>query len=173
MSRATGGYLLEIFRAGTHTAASGAVVKFVEADVRLAAAAYERHGEACPAQLCIGHPPDDRPSYGVVRALRAAVPHLLAYVEPSGALRDMVNTGRFKKVSAAFMTPDAPRNPAPGCYYLKHIGFLGAHPPAVKGLADARFGEGYDTVLFVGNEGHYFDARPLSAAFWNRDIDGQ
>jgi len=51
----------------------------------------------------------------------------------------MVNKGRYKKISASFYSPNYPFNPAPGSYYLKHVGFLGAVPPAVKGLGDARF----------------------------------
>ena len=56
----------------------------------------------------------------------------------------MVRAGRFKKVSASFYTPDSPHNPVPGVYYLRHVGFLGAQPPAVKGLAPVpvNFAEG-------------------------------
>ena len=51
-------------------------------------------------------------------------------VEPTfGA---MVQTGRFKKRSAAFY-PDGT---------LRHVAFLGAVPPAVKGLPDVAFAEG-------------------------------
>lgn len=63
-----------------------------------------------------------------------AEPH---QVDPEFA--EMVNAGRFKKISASFYTPDAPNNPVPGVYYLRHVGFLGAQPPAVKGLKQAEF----------------------------------
>ena len=54
---------------------------------------------------------------------------------------EMVQAGRFKKRSASFYKPDSPANPVPGVYYLRHLGFLGAQPPAVKGLADPEFAE--------------------------------
>jgi len=163
------GYVLEIFRSGVHTSVSGRQVKITDYDVTLTAAAYQRHSATHEAKLCIGHPEGNEPSHGVVRELRAACPHLLAYVEPDDDLRDMVNAGRFKKVSACFWTPEAKQNPEPGTFYLRHVGFLGAHPPAVKGLRDARFAEGYDLVQFDGNDGHFFSAQPLPQAFWNPD----
>ena len=49
---------------------------------------------------------------------------------------DWVAAGRYKKRSASFYTADHPSNPTPGKPYLRHVGFLGAQPPAVKGLAD-------------------------------------
>ena len=42
----------------------------------------------------------------------------------------------FKKRSASFYPPGHPANPTPDRPYLRHVGFLGAQPPAVKGLAD-------------------------------------
>jgi hypothetical protein len=56
-------------------------------------------------------------------------------VEPSFA--DMVKRGLFKKRSAAFY-PDGS---------LRHIGFLGAMPPAIKGLPDVAFAEA-DALTF-------------------------
>ena len=41
----------------------------------------------------------------------------------------------------AFTPPDHPSNPVPNAYYLRHVGFLGAQPPAVKGLGEARFAD--------------------------------
>lgn len=61
--------------------------------------------------------------------------------------------GRYKKVSASFYRPDAPCNPKPGAYYLRHVGFLGAQPPAVKSLKAIEFADGEDgdvvTVQFA------------------------
>jgi phosphoglycolate phosphatase-like HAD superfamily hydrolase len=48
-----------------------------------------------------------------------------------------VEAGRYRYVSASFYPPSDPNNPKPGNWYLRHIGFLGAQPPAVKGLAPA------------------------------------
>ncbi|MCO1337163.1 hypothetical protein MO867_22855, partial [Microbulbifer sp. OS29] len=72
-------------------------------------------------------------------------------VEPEFA--EMVNTGRFPKISASFFHPESANNPVPGVWYLRHVGFLGAAAPAVKGLKEASFaGDGEDifTVEFAG-----------------------
>jgi len=85
---------------------------------------------------CIGHPEHDAPAYGWVEGLKKVAGMggnlLLAkfkQVEPTFA--GMVKAGRFKKRSAAFY-PDGS---------LRHVAFLGAAPPAVKGLPDMAFTE--------------------------------
>jgi len=60
-------------------------------------------------------------------------------VQPEFA--EMVNAGRFKKRSASFLMPDTKGNPTPGKFYLRHVGFLGAQGPAVKGLKDFQFAD--------------------------------
>ncbi len=60
----------------------------------------------------------------------------------------MVASGKFKKVSAAFYLPDSPNNPHKGVLSLRHVGFLGAMPPAVKGLKQVEFAEDDDFVVF-------------------------
>jgi hypothetical protein len=61
---------------------------------------------------------------------------------------ELVRRGYFKKRSASFYVDPAT---APGgrVPYLRHVGFLGAQPPAVKGLRDIQFNEG---------ESHTFEA---------------
>lgn len=129
---------LHIFRAGIHQPMQGGALEFREADLAATAAAYDPAlGEA---PLVVGHPKTDAPAYGWVRALRAEGGDLVAephQVEP--AFAEMVQAGRFKKISASFYTPNHPCNPKPGAFYLKHVGFLGAAAPAVKGLRDVAF----------------------------------
>ena len=129
---------LHIFRAGIHAPMQGGAIEFREADLAATAAAYDPAlGEA---PLVVGHPKTDAPAYGWVRALRADGGDLVAephQVEP--AFAEMVQAGRFKKISASFYTPTHPSNPKPGAFYLKHVGFLGAAAPAVKGLRDVAF----------------------------------
>ncbi|MFV2030789.1 2-oxoacid:acceptor oxidoreductase, partial [Neisseria sp. S1] len=60
----------------------------------------------------------------------------------------LVKAGRYKKVSASFYPPGSPSNPVPGKWYVRHVGFLGAHPPAVKGLAPINFADGEQFVEF-------------------------
>lgn len=129
---------LHIFRAGIHQPMQGGAIEFREVDLAATAAAYDPAlGEA---PIVVGHPKLDAPAYGWVRALRAEGGDLVAephQVEP--AFAEMVQAGRFKKISASFYTPSHPSNPKPGAFYLKHVGFLGAAAPAVKGLRDVAF----------------------------------
>ncbi|HCW1111826.1 TPA: peptidase, partial [Pseudomonas aeruginosa] len=50
---------------------------------------------------------------------------------------EAANRKMYKKRSASVYLPDSPGNPVPGKHYLRHIGFLGAVPPAIKGIPDA------------------------------------
>lgn len=120
---------------------SGESITFSEADVAATVAAYDPKKHEAP--LVVGHPKHDLPAYGWVRSLSAsggAIEASPENVDP--AFGEMVNAKRFKHISAAFYAPDAPGNPVPGVYYLRHVGFLGAHPPAVKGLRAPAFADG-------------------------------
>lgn len=139
---------IEIFRAGRHTPMRGEPLEFSAADLAASAAAYDPALHEAP--LVVGHPREDAPAYGWVRALSAQGDSLLA--EPAqldAAFAELVGAGRYKKVSASFYRPDAPNNPKPGVYYLRHVGFLGAMPPAVKGLAPVRFAGGDEECVTV------------------------
>lgn len=137
---------INIFRSGRHTAASGATLDFSEEALRSAAAAYDPSKHEAP--IVVGHPKSNGPAYGWVQALSFQEPDLNAtpaQVDP--AFAEMVQAGRFKKVSASFYTPESPANPVPGVYYLRHVGFLGAQPPAIKGLKEAQFAEDEEGVV--------------------------
>ncbi|MBF0283595.1 MAG: peptidase [Magnetococcales bacterium] len=158
---------LTIFRPGRHTDQSGAVRTFSEADLADCAAVYDPALHEAP--LVIGHPADNSPAWGWAGGLQFMDNHLRVtpkQVDPD--FQEIVNAGRYKKISAAFYLPDSPVNPKPGHLYLRHVGFLGAQPPAVKGLGDAAFadkGEGVVTVEF----GEWQDR--LSARMWRRMRD--
>lgn len=134
---------LHIFKPGRHTAMSGMTIDFSAADLAECARAYDPAKFEAP--LVVGHPRLDAPAYGWVSRLTAGGVGLEA--EPrqvEAAFAEMVNAGRFKKISASFFMPDAPGNPAPGVYYLRHVGFLGAAAPAVQGLRAPAFAAGED-----------------------------
>lgn len=136
---------IHLFTAGTRPDMSGEMIRFSESDLAASAQAYNPAIHEAP--LVVGHPKHDDPAYGWVQALAfgddglTAVPH---QVDP--AFAEMYATGRFKKVSASFYRPYSPNNPVPGVWYLRHVGFLGAQPPAVKGLRPAEFADGDDCV---------------------------
>lgn len=130
----------EIFKSGTRTDNNGRTVTITEADVAQVAAAYDPKLHEAP--LVIGHPKTDAPAYGWVGGLQADGGVLSAdFAQMDDDFVGLVQSGRYKKVSASFYPPDSPNNPKPGSWYLRHVGFLGAQPPAVKGLSAINFAE--------------------------------
>lgn len=131
---------IHIFKPGTHTDMSGRTIAFGETDMSDISSVYDPSLHESP--LVIGHPKHNNPAYGWVKSLEYADGGLVAIpqqVNPEFA--EMVETGAFKKISASFYQPDAPNNPKPGHYYLRHVGFLGAMAPAVKGLKAIEFAD--------------------------------
>lgn len=136
-----------IFRPGKHRAACGTVVEFTEEDLKRAVAAYSPETYAAP--LVIGHPKTEDRAYGWAESLTYEDGHVVAHpdkVEPQFA--ELVEQGAYRNRSASWYMPDHPSNPSPGNLYPKHIGFLGAVPPALKGLGDVQFTEGAQPVDF-------------------------
>ncbi len=131
---------IHIFRAGTHTTMGGQAMHFSEMDMQRTAMAYKPSIHLAP--LVLGHPDSDSPAYGTVDSLQAQGKDLYAMAEVSDALKGLVRSKSYIRVSAAFYDKTDPRNPYPGTYYLRHVGFLGAMPPAVKGLEPPAFAGG-------------------------------
>ena len=130
---------IEIFRAGTHRDDAGNTHTFSRAQLDEMAASYNAALREAP--LTVGHPKDNLPAYGWVRRVFVNEAGNLA-VDPhqvDAQFAEMVKNGRFKKRSASFYPPNAPHNPTPGRWYLRHVAFLGAQPPAVAGLKDIGF----------------------------------
>lgn len=141
---------IEIFRPGTFTSASGDKLTFGLSDLQAVADGYKPED----APIVVGHPKHNAPAYGWVSGLRVDGDRLLAtphQVDP--AFAEMVRAGRFRKISASFYSPEAEGNPNPGSYYLRHVGFLGAQAPAVKGLKPVEFAtDATGTVTFEFGE---------------------
>ena len=149
---------IEIFKAGRQTSNSGATTEFTADTLRAAASTYNAKiasgGDSFKAPLVIGHPTDVAPAYGWIDSL--------AYDEASGTLlatpsqvneglKTLVAAGAYKKVSASFYTPESPANPAKEGFFLRHLGFLGAMAPAVKGLQPVSFSDAADGVVSFGD----------------------
>lgn len=130
----------EIFRAGTHRDMAGRTLSFSAEDIAAIAAAYDPAQREAP--LVVGHPKHDAPAYGWVARLEAKGDTLLAHPredQTDAAFAEMVRAGRFKNRSVMLLPPGAAGNPSGSAHYLKHVGFLGAQPPAVQGLKPIAF----------------------------------
>lgn len=132
-------HLIEIFRTGRRVTSVGEVIAFSESDIATTAAAFDPRRGYVP--LVIGHPASNGPSLGDTLRLSAIGGALYALVRPAASLVGLVRSGAYRYVSAAFHRPGDPANPVPGAWYLRHIGFLGATAPAVKGMASPQFCE--------------------------------
>lgn len=130
--------LVEVFKAGRHTADDGQTLDFSPSLIRGMADAYDPALREAP--LVVGHPQSNLPAYGWVKGLTATDDgRLLMQAEQvDPAFEKMVQDGRFKKRSASFYHPNHPGNPRPGQWYLRHVGWLGAQQPAIAGLQDVQ-----------------------------------
>ncbi|MBW2091128.1 MAG: hypothetical protein JRI34_03265 [Deltaproteobacteria bacterium] len=131
---------IEIFRGGKQVDSAGREHEGDEI-IDKAVATFDAAEHEPP--LVVGHPKENAPSFGWVEALKTTVKDgvkvLLArakQVVPE--FEEMVKQGRYKKRSASFY-PDG---------RLRHVGFLGAAPPAVKGLADLKFEDSEEAITF-------------------------
>jgi hypothetical protein len=140
--------IIQVFKVGKHTSANGITRDYTADELRQCAADYNEALHAAP--FVVGHPKDTAPSYGW--------PDKFVFDESTGVLgvvpkqvdadfAEMVNAKRFPKVSMSFYLPESPANPKPGTLYPRHVGFLGAQPPAVKGLKEASFTEDEEGVV--------------------------
>lgn len=139
---------IHITKTGKHTASNGNEVDFTEERLSTSAAVYDP--ELSQAPIVIGHPKTDDPAYGWIKSLDFVDGNMFAEPDQVEAqFEEMVKDGRFGTVSASWYTPDHSGNPSPGNYYLKHVGFLGAAAPAIKGLKHVEFSEGDDNCVTV------------------------
>lgn len=117
---------LAIFRAGTHTDMGGQTQAWTEADLDAIVANYNPTQYQAP--IVLGHPQSNDPAWGWVAALKRIGNTLYAQFEqvvPEFA--DMIRRGLYANRSVAMDYTDSG-------WWLRHVGFLGAVPPAVRGL---------------------------------------
>jgi len=105
----------------------------------LEAIAEKYNAAGAEAPIVVGHPKDNSPAFGWVKSLKLFGDKLLAL--PSKIVPEFVEAvqkGLYRNRSISLN----------GDGTLRHVGFLGGTPPAVKGLADVQFNEGEDVTSF-------------------------
>ena len=138
---------LHIFKPGRWTTIAGEAIEFSEADLAASARAYNPKLHKAP--IVVGHPKSDDPAVGWAKSLTANERGL--YITPekvNPAFAESVQAGSYGTISAKFYRPTDAGNPVPGVWYLRHVGFLGAQPPSVKGLEAPEFAEDDGGVCF-------------------------
>lgn len=160
---------IEIFAGGQQTDTNGRTHDgdwFIDRAVETFDPAYHE-----PPHV-IGHPADDAPAYGWISAVKSevvdGVKRLLAKsTQMVPQFEESVKAGAYKKRSAAFYSDGR----------LRHVGWLGAVPPAVKGLADVRFAE-KEALIFEFAESSPWSWNALADLFrrlreWIIEKDGR
>jgi hypothetical protein len=126
---------IEVFRTGDY----GDKGKYDTSYLDTLVANYDPAKHEAPVVL--GHPENNAPAFGWVEGLKREGNVLFAKLKQvSPQLDQLVESGAFKKRSI-MLYRDPPM--------LRHLGFLGAMPPEVKGLADLKLCEFRD-----GNREH-------------------
>lgn len=132
---------IPVFKTGTHTASNGTLRTWTEADLDNIVSSYDPKKHEAP--VVIGHPKDNAPAYGWVEALRRDGEVLMAKVKDLvPEFVELLRKRMFKKRSISLYLDGT----------LRHVGFLGAMPPAVKGLSDIAFSDADAAVTWEFNE---------------------
>lgn len=145
------GQPIAIFKTGKHKATSGEELNVTPEVLQELAATYDPKLHEAP--LVCGHPKEASPAYGWAEAL--TVKDGILYATPKQVNQDFAESvaqGAWKKRSASIYLPNTPGNPTPGKHYLRHIGFLGAQPPAIKGMPDINFNENDGAITLEFSE---------------------
>ena len=142
---------VEIFKAGHHKPMEGPARKFFRSQLDEIADGYNT--DVYRAPVVIGHPKTDAPAYGWVESLSVENDVLISsFVDIDPEFSKLVKAKKYRKISAAFWNADAPNNPTPGKWALKHVGFLGAAAPAVNGLKEVEFGNDDSGIVSFGDD---------------------
>lgn len=127
-----------IFRAGEQIDSKGRKRTFTEADLDSIVA---NHNDEESAPFVFGHPKHNDPAYGWTASLKRDGDTLLAKGRDVVAeFETAVKKKMFPKRSISIV-------PEGDGWKLRHIGFLGARPPAVAGLGDIAFADDGQQVL--------------------------
>lgn len=121
---------IEVFRSGTHTSSTGESREWTDAELDQMVA---NHSADQAAPVVVGHPKDDGPAYGWVDSLKRVGNTLLAkFKDVAPEFAEAVKARRFPNRSIKVLATDHG-------FTVGHVGFLGAAPPAVKGLKPISF----------------------------------
>lgn len=160
---------IHFMRPGTHVSMAGASHSFTDADLDAIAAAYNPRLHEAP--IVVGHPKTEAPAFGWVERIEKRPDGLYALPRNVNAdFAELVRQGAYKKVSASFYPPDAANNPTPGQMHLRHLGFLGAQPPAVKGLQPINLAEAGGGAAPIDFEEAVIDLREARLASREREF---
>lgn len=113
----------EIFRTGKHTDSKGNTREWAAEDLDKICTNFETKNPDVP--ICVGHPKTNSPAYGWIDKLKTEGGKLYAsFKDVQPEFQEAVKKGLFKTRSISLTSDLIPR----------HIAFLGAQAPAIKGM---------------------------------------
>lgn len=119
----------ELAKVGKYTDRFGQLVDLTKEKLRACASSYKP--DMYQAPITVGHPESQKePAWGRVAALKFDEATETLLFKPArlvAEFAEMVNKGMYTHVSAAFNSDN---------YSLNHVAFLGAKPPAIKGMKE-------------------------------------
>lgn len=125
----------EIFQAGTHIDHNGSKATWTTKTLDEIVNNFNEKNSDVP--IVIGHPKVNSPAYGWVDKLKREGKKLLAtFKDVSPEFAEWVNKGFYKTRSISLY----------GDNTLRHVGWLGGQPPAIKGLASYQFAENENDI---------------------------
>lgn len=147
---------IEIFKAGDYGDKGNWTTEKVDQVVANLEATNVQGKRLHTPMAVFGHPKHDDPAHGAVSALKREGEVLLAqFDKTSDHLEKSVKDGRYPSRSAAFYLDPQGKGPV-----LRHVGFLGAIPPEVKGLAPIQFFDGGEHVTIEFKEEQVSNQNP-------------
>ncbi len=136
---------VEVFKAGTHTDSKGRQITFSQADVDQMIANHQLG--AAPA--VIGHPKDTAPAYAQVEEYKRDGDRLFAkFTKINPAFEAGVESGAYYNRSVS-VHKDGTHG-----WRVRHIGWLGAVPPAIDGMPPVEFSVDDDTCFEFAAPGY-------------------
>lgn len=135
-----------IFKAGKHKDSKGNEKEYTPEDLDAIVTKYNNQEQSSfhEAPIVIGHPKSNAPAFGWISKLERIKD--LVYAVPTkvaNEFEEWVKKGLYQKVSVS-LYPDLT---------LRHVGFLGAQPPAIKGLPAIDFSESEELIVIEFSEG--------------------
>lgn len=151
---------LECFTSGTHTDSAGNTGTWTEKDLENMANSYnDKQATMQPAPVVLGHPAVDgsSPSYGWIKSLRHVGDKLFAVLKDVNPnfLRAL-KEGSYKNRSLSIY------DGGPKDGWVRHIGFLGATPPAITGLQPQSFQDSEKYKTFEYKESPMADEKKVA-----------
>lgn len=132
---------IEVFKTGKHIDGNGTEREWTDEDLDTIANTYNEKlstDNSIIAPAVAGHPKDNDPALGWVEKLYKVGDKLKAIIKLVPTFAEQIENEAYKKVSISLYEN----------LLLRHVGFLGAVPPAVKGLEPVTLNHSEKTTTF-------------------------